>query len=460
MRLPTALISLLLFFVSASTSWAEWRLLDELDSEMIAVGRKLYKGQKRDEILCSLQAAIQKNARRPRVQLAKELAQDLADSIKAAAKRQKAGRKLEEAPEEFLDESKLELHLLAYSENRRSLAHFADKNPGDPSILMIKQGREAIERLIPALNNRAPIPAKNSFFVDGEYSTNRVCDLALRLIEHVSLCKFHFNASTGSAFHELKPEVRRQRIARIEEWWKENKNRTIIEGIRAQIPHAESHEKLEMVKNLIRQAENENSKADKEFGLEMMRRWLPSDNDAYTANALAEFGDFSAVDVFYKTLNDSLNVRGRYWQREANAVFYLTKYGKRREWELLLKIAEKEIEQGKDAGQAGVWPALVNCHDVTKTPYTIPGLGLALAQTKQTGSRYINEIVGAQNFSYADKATQSLQELTKFDFGYRVDGSEQERMTAIKKAQQWWADEGKAKYTFEYIEREMVKEKK
>lgn len=454
-----SLFALLLIVVSTLAARAGWRILDALDSEMIAVGRKLHKGQKQEEILGSLQAAIEKNSRSPRVPLAKELAQDLADSIETAAKRQKAGLKLEETPAEFLDESKLELHLLAYFENRRSLDHFVDKNPQDPSVLVIKQGRGAIERLIPALKNRAPIPAENGFIVDGEYSTDRVCDLAMRLIEHLSLCKFHFNASSGTAFHALKPEIRQERIDRIEEWWKENKNRTVMEGIRSQLLHAESHEKREMVKNLIRQAEKENSKADKEFGLEIMRGWLAGDNYAYAANALAEFGDFTAVDVFYKILNDSLNVRGRYWQMETNRVFYLTKYGKRREWEILLKIAEKELEQGKDVGQAGVWPALVICHDATKTPYMIPGLGLALGHTKQSGSRYINEKIGSQNFSIADKATQYLQELTKVNFGYRVEGSEQERLTAMKKAEKWWAEEGKAKYTFEYIEREMVKEK-
>jgi hypothetical protein len=459
MRPLATFITVVLTFVLALSVQAEWRLHDALDSEMIAVGRKLYKGQKKEEILSSLQAAIQKNPRSTRVPLAKELARDLADSIEAAAKRQQAGRKLEDAPEEFLEESKLEPHLLAYYQNRRSLADFAGKNPRDPSILVIKQGRGAIERLIPALHYRAPIPAENNIIVDGEYSTDRVCDLAMRLIEHLSLCKFHFNASTGTAFHALKPEVRHHRIARIEEWWKENKNRTVIEGIRSQLLHEESHEIREMLKNLIRQANLENSKVDQEFGLERMRAHLLHDNHAYFANDLTEFGDFSAVDVFYKVLNDSLNVRGRYWQMDTGRVFYLTKYGKRREWELLLKIAEKEIEQGKDVGQAGVWPALVNCHDATKTPFMIPGLGLALGHTERTGSRFINEKNGAQDFSIADKSTQYLQELTKVDFGYRVEDSEAERMAAIKKSQKWWAETGKAKYTFDYIEKEMLKGK-
>jgi hypothetical protein len=397
------------------------------------------------------------------VPIAKELAQDLADSIEAAAKRQKAGRKLEEAPEEYLEESRLEIHLLAYYQNRRSLAIFADKNPRDPSILVINQGRGAIERLIPSLQNRAPIPNENSIFVDGEYSVDRVCDLALRLIEHLSLCKFHFNASSGTAFHKLKPEERRQRIARIEEWWKENKNRTLIEGIRSQLPHVEFYEKVAMVKNLIRQADEEKSKPDREFGLESLREMLRGDighTAAHTAYALAEFGDFTAVEQFYSDFSKVKDLSRADFTHETECVFYLTKFGKRREWELLTKLAEQEIALEKQAGEGCMWPALVNCHDATKTPYMIPGLAVALRQTKQSGSRYVSEKVGSQNFSYADKAAQYLQELTKVNFGYRIEGSEEERLTAIKKAQKWWAEEGKAKYTFEYIEREMAKERK
>jgi hypothetical protein len=72
------------------------------------------------------------------------------------------------------------------------------------------------------------------------------------LASALSLCKFHFNASTGTAFHELKPEIRQERIARVEEWWKENRNRTLTEGIRSQLPHAEFYTGFSRAKDLSR----------------------------------------------------------------------------------------------------------------------------------------------------------------------------------------------------------------
>lgn len=75
-------------------------------------------------------------------------------------------------------------------------------------------------------------------------------------------------------------------------------------------------------------------------------------------------------------------------------------------------------------------------------------------QTENTGSRSVEG--RAQSFSYVDTACELLQKQVGKDFGYRLNGTPAERLAAIKKAQAWWTAERKAKYSFDYIEKEMV----
>ena len=60
-----------------------------------------------------------------------------------------------------------------------------------------------------------------------------------------------------------------------------------------------------------------------------------------------------------------------------------------------------------------------------------------------------------QAFSYAGRATACLQKLTGMDFQYRDEDSAEKRLEAIRKARQWWAEEGSEKYTFDHIEKQM-----
>lgn len=63
--------------------------------------------------------------------------------------------------------------------------------------------------------------------------------------------------------------------------------------------------------------------------------------------------------------------------------------------------------------------------------------------------------IGAQAFSCADEAVELLQKLTGENFGYRIEGTANERADAIQKAQQWWKSEGQKKFTFDAIEKLM-----
>jgi len=287
----------------------------------------------------------------------------------------------------------------------------------------------------------------------------RVSDVALNIIEAVSRCKFH--RATWADDREMTTVERRDRLTEhITQWWRENKGKSVAEGIRTQIPHGDSYTRVTMAENLIRVA-GETRPEDREYGLGVLRNLSkdPYSSGAAAANALAKYGDFSPVEEYYEQFGVWLNTRGRLWDGTLPGMFYLAEHGGRKEWELLCKVAAHDIEsanEGKAWGRhAYVLRSLVNASRAQSSPYAIPLLGMALSDKEMTGSRWINEKIGGQSFSKADQATEYLQMLTGTDFGYHVDGTSAERIAAIERAQKWWTDEGKAKYTFDYIEKNM-----
>ncbi|TFH47460.1 MAG: hypothetical protein E4H01_08315 [Lysobacterales bacterium] len=313
---------------------------------------------------------------------------------------------------------------------------------------ILSPDRSTIDSLLPHLSDLSPTRSYCDLGMRGVPTIPRVCDMALLAIEFHSKCRFHFNASTGKLFHELPLEERTKTIHHIEKWWAENKSKSVSEGIRSQLPHADFYAKVWMAKRLAALGE----KADREYAVAILKSLVHENwghTAAHAASALADLNDISPVDVFYTRWKASLDKPGKIY--DSYVVFYLTDHGTRREWELLHQLAAREIEKGLDAGIARIWPALVNCSKAKTSPLAIPGLALALTQTRLSGSRSFKG-GASQAFSYADTAVEHLQELTKRDFGYRRDASADERNAAIEKARRWWATEGSKEYTFDYVE--------
>jgi len=144
---------------------------------------------------------------------------------------------------------------------------------------------------------------------------------------------------------------------------------------------------------------------------------------------------------------------------EPKLVRYLCAHGRRREWDLLYAIAESEIREKEKLpqGPSRVWSTVVGNAMYEKSPYTIPFLGLALTETQQTGVRWVGNPGMAQPYSAADTAAGLLQLRTGQDLGYKMEGTADERKAAIERARAWWEKEGKAKYTFDSIEKNLLK---
>ena len=447
MRTGTVIIPLTLLLLGlCDVARAELIMWDDLLKAADQAGKDLADGKDRKAVLDQLNQALEKNPGSPYLGLAGELSKDLSKSLERAANTPETKGAIP------LMETTLPIHLVAYSANwGPPLDLFMKKHTRDPMTAILSMDRSAIESLLPQLRNQSPTRSYCYWGLRGVPKIPRVCDMALLAIEFHSKCRFHFNASTGRLFHELPIEDRIKTRQHIEKWWAENKRKSTSAGIRSQLPHADFYAKVWMAKNLANLADDE-GKSDREYAIEVLRT-LVRENwghpAAHAANALAEFDDFSPVEVFYTRWKQSLGKPGKIY--DSYVVFYLTHYGTRREWELLHKLAQREIDQGLDAGIARIWPALVNCSKASSSPLAIPGLALALTQTKISGSRSVKG-TSSQPFSYADTAVEHLQKLTGVDFGYRRNGSAEERSVAIQKAQKWWRTEGSKKFTFDYFE--------
>jgi len=451
MKATCIIIVTLLTSALARITRSEIVFQDELFNELSAAGQSIAAGEDRGYAVARLRQAIQRHPQSPYVELALKLQNDLADSITRAEARTLTGKTMVEAPAEFLSETRMPLYLVLYEQNRAALNHYVQWHPRDPAVLLLAQGRNCIDQLLPHLDNDSPTRISDRFFTSIP-EVPRVSAVALNLIETVSGCRFlHPGGSQSLTWAEL--------IEHIKRWWRENKDKSEAEGIRAQIPYGDGYSMVTMAQNLIRIA-GETSPHDREHGLQVIRKIARDPFYAGAAESLASYGDLSPVQWYYDQFKGWMNSRGRLWDHAIHAMFYLADHGGRKEWELLCAIAARDNEdarQSRSGRHAFVLGSLVNAKKAQTSPFAIPLLGMALADAEPTGSRWINEKIGGQSFSKADRATEYLQKQTGLDFGYRVDGSPQQRAAAIHRAQKWWADEGKAKYTFDYIENNLVK---
>lgn len=423
------------------------RSYDELSAAVYKAGTELASGQDRQQVLDHLQAVLQKYPASTYQDFAQQLANDLDHSI-------------HQAPSTLPDVLKPVMDttiptMWVYRENERAWSNLIKLYPSDPTAHLLGADRNVIDKLIPMLLDLSPTRSFENEIISGDLpEVPRVCDYALLAIQLHSRCRFHFNESTATPFHAIPVDDRTKVIQRIREWWLENRNRSVADGIRAQLPQGGYYAKIWMAEQLAGLDEGDRA-ANRADAIDVLKTLVAENNGVPAALALARLGDLSPMKQFRQRCLDALEKPG--YIIESAMVFYMTDHGTRQDWELLNRLAQRELEQGKDAGSAGVWTSLVNCSKAATSPFAIPGLALALTQTEKTGSRAVDATT-SQSFSKADTATEHLQNLTGVNFGYQPAASDAERSAAIARAQAWWIARGSKQYTFALLEKSAAKD--
>lgn len=450
MTARAAIVVLFLFISSARAQLSQFR--DDLSEAYKAAISDLSGGKDRQGIVDRLKPVLDKNPASPYAPIAIPFLKDLA----ASAKNPPAGPS--DPPETKLAESRIQFIVLGSPPSWDGmLKEYVTYQPTDPCAQLASADREVIARLIPLLSDRSPARCDASSIFQEVKPQARVCDLALALIQYHGKVLFHRDTRHGTFLHQLPDAELTQVAERVATWWEEVKDKSIAAGVRAQLTHdGWSAESVWMAKTLARLGEGQETD-DREFALNILRGMLTQSRGQYlsisAANALAEFGDFTALDIFYEAWKSSLDRPGLIYQPEI--VFYLSKHGGRREWELLYAITLLEIRTNKRIEEGTVWAHAVSSEQAGTNPYAIPLLGIVLDQTREVGSRSVGN-APAQVISFADDACEKIQKQIGQDFGYRFDNMLSDRLAAIKRARAWWETEGITKYTFDYIEKEIV----
>ena len=422
---------------------------DELSAAYQVALTELKSGKRPQLIADRLKPVGEKHSKSPHAALAVPFLRDLTASSKNPPTKPNA------PPERRLAYSRVPFSLLKYAENWcEPLKELVEKHRKDPTTQLILADRNIIARLIPLLTDRTPTRPTVFSSYSWMIKQPRVCDLALSLIEYHAKARFHHDTIQSTYLHQLPDAEHKTLTQHVVSWWDEVKDKSVAAGIRAQLPHGRTYpERVWMAKTLAQHAQPKSD--DRQFAINFLIDIVKNNRGhvgAHAANALAEFGDKSAVDLFYNAWKTT--VRRRRINHSSGVAFYLCKHGRRREWELLHAISFGEVRDKKGPGAGAIWACVVNSGVAGKNPYAIPILGLALHHTKNTGSRWTKS--GGQSFSDSDSACELLQKQVPTSFGYQVESTAAERLAAIKKAQACWEKEGKAKYSCDYIEREMT----
>jgi hypothetical protein len=419
---------------------------DTLSEAYYAAERDLQAGKDRGVIAERLKPVVEKNPKSHYYSLAKTFLTDLTDSIGDPPGR-------DATPDERLAETRMRPWDIRRCENWPGGENpFLKGDANDPAYQLLIRDRKVIDKLIPLLKRRAPARSESPPIMvsGGNYPQPRLCDVALAIIEYHGCCRFFDDPYTGAYLHQISEDRRDKVIQRVRDWWAENKDKSVAAGVRAQLAHAVSvTERVWTARALIKVSEGLKTD-DKEFGLKHLRAMVdPNDwslGGGLAPAALGELGDADTLDRYHDELKAG---RASGNARSAQAGF-LCQYGRRRDWELLTAIAETELRAGLGPDDHAVWSRVLWTETSDRNPYAIPIIALSLPFVDRD-SKYA--------LSMGQRSLTALRRQLGKEFGYKPGGTEADLRAAIAKARAWWEAEGKATYTFDNIERNLMRDK-
>jgi len=267
---------------------------DEMSRAYAAAISALCEGGDRQSIVDDLAPVVARHGGSPYARLARPFLIDLATS----AKRPPVGR--DAPPEERLADTRIPLYLLRHDGNwAEPLKHFISEAPEDPASGLSSADRSVISRLIPLLTDRSPARCPPPASVrDWATPQPRVCDLAMAIIE------YHGKVRFCSDLHQLPADDHKEVIGRVATWWQEVKDKPVAAGVRAQLAHGRTYGETVWMAGILAKLAEGSGTDDREFALDVLRRMVRENPrthvGAYAADALADLGDMSPVEVFYQ----------------------------------------------------------------------------------------------------------------------------------------------------------------
>ena len=410
---------------------------------------ELHTGAPRKLTIKNLQNALKEKANQQHRQQIENLIRDL----RLAQQRSDSlpfGRDYYKNPDRYLIESRLGLGVYQYNNKPPARSR---NGPDDPCVMLVNRGRNVIPLLIPLLNDQAV--TRSSFTLGSTKSKprmRRVCDLAIVLIEHLTLCDFQPN-NDGQLLHQRPEGARKYVKTRISNWWKENKDGSVAEGIKSQLRFADFHGRIRMAGNLIRLARDGAAPpSDEPFGLEYLRDMRDEAGylKASVNRALEKWGDKTWMRDSRQLLEKEMVTPGRILDR--GTVKLLAEHGGRDEWEFLQRLSRFEDKRDPRMYQRVTDRAILSAGR-DGSLWAIPSIAMLLEKSL-TEKREFHQV----SPSATHRAIDTFQKLTGRDFGFSYRLPLKEREATVQRAVKWWQETGSAEYTLDKIE-QLIKQR-
>ncbi len=327
----------------------------------------------------------------------------------------------------------------------RELAGRQFSDPGYPMLFdlggtptaadqLVALGPAAIPRVIEALDDDTPtrtIAWQRSYYP--VYFVLRRKDVAMKVLERITGCRFYDEGATFIHLYMDKPERRQAALADVKAWWKRSAGASQAQLIHNQLELMSANASLSPASRLSMLWILGELEGPEAVVPELRRLY---DTDTYGLN--------SPVVEVLDDLDPQTPARGalaRFWADKSRDGDYVTllEYGDAR---VYAEIARRFVATGKL--DPGAWNLGDQARAAARSGklWAIPILAHMLANVEMTGSRLLG--AGGQPFSDADIAIEELAPLVGRDFGYLTAGSVAERLAAIAKAREWWEHGGEA----------------
>jgi len=320
---------------------------------------------------------------------------------------------------------------------------FSNGDDTKASDAVVKIGRPAVPQLIKALDDRRltrSIGYWRNF--DPHRTVLRVQDVALQCIQ--AILNMRFLPSDLSYLSTAQPQLHSNITADIETWWKQNGQKTPLQGYlarlrqfeKAKAPVWQRVEMLEKIESLDKTAVNSTAFLQS-WAIEVKgnRDYLP-----VIAKKLALRGDKSWVPAMQRIVGEN----ERYIPDEA--IWCVVKLGNAEDYRLLRQRVRSDIKAGKSMGTSAYLVPVIKALSGTDNTLAVPLL-VEIVQHRQSiggrddpGKGYVPEF-GSHTASMLD-----LIRLTSHSAGFDAHASQTARFAAIDSWLAWWNQQGRVAY--------------
>ena len=299
---------------------------------------------------------------------------------------------------------------------------------------LVAIGPPAIPFLVSALEDDTPTRALAIGRPSQSYPVWRRQDIAIECLEEIVGCDFYGRQRKPGLAFCMDTQGRRQSVFdNIQEWWRQSQGVSQADMLRNQLKLIPGNITLDARSGI------QTSKA-----IAMIEGPDALDPEASSRIAQSHYFFHSTGREFLEEVEFRMLVQkcfSHFWAKDGMPIDYavILQYGDKRVYQEIARRLEQTTTGDRKALELTAYHVTLAAKYGGK--WAIPLAASRLSSVEMEGMRRVNEQF--LPFSSADESIELFQDLTSKDFGYRRNGTVEERLAAIGKARDWWEREGR-----------------